>query len=71
MADIAEETGALFVQCQNLPLGFKWQRGMDIAREFDPDAILMLGSSDWVSDNWCEIMMKRIIAGADMVGKER
>ena len=69
--EIAEETGALFTECPNQPLGFKWQHGINIAREFNPDAVLMLGSSDWISDNWCEVMMREIDRGADLIGKRK
>jgi hypothetical protein len=71
VAPIAEETGVLWIQSENYPLGNKWQVGMDYARQFEPDAIMMLGSSDWVSEKWCEVMMREISKNPDisMIGK--
>jgi hypothetical protein len=67
--NIAEEENVMFVHHPNQPLGSKWQKGVECARELGADAILMLGSSDWISDKWCETMIKEIERGADLVGK--
>ena len=69
--EVAESEGALYVEHKNRPLGLKWQYGMDVSREFDPDAVLMLGSSDWISDDWCLEMSKYIIDGYDLIGKRK
>lgn len=66
---IAEEEEVEFLKHQNHPLGAKWQAGMDRARELEADAVLMLGSADWLSDNWCEVLIQRINSGSDLVGK--
>jgi glycosyltransferase involved in cell wall biosynthesis len=68
---LAEITGSIFVRYPNQPLGAKWQAGMDFARQLDPDVILILGSDDWLSDNWCARMMQEIDAGYDLVGKQQ
>lgn len=66
----AERVGAHFVRHDNQCLGAKWQYGIDRAMElYDPDAILIVGSTDWISDTWCSCMAPHIEAGADLVGK--
>ena len=46
------ESGAEWVQIKNNPLGNKWNKGFEYAEQFDPDGILFVGSSDWISQNW-------------------
>ena len=44
----------------NLPtklLGEKWNTGFVDARQYDPDFVLYVGSSDWVSDNYLDVML--------------
>ena len=65
----AESVGAVYVHHDNHPLGSKWQAGVDKARELDPDAILICGSDDWLTSNWCEVCSKEIEKGFDLVGK--
>ena len=50
----AKETNSIFVDYPNYPLSWKWQIGINRAREFSPDAILIMGSDDLISNNWCE-----------------
>jgi hypothetical protein len=51
-----EEFGADYVVFTNYPLGLKWNIGFQATKEHDPDAVLFVGSSDWVSDDWCSTM---------------
>ena len=69
---VCEETGAHWIEHKNYPLGAKWQTGLDYIRDHCPEceAFLYIGSSDWVSDNWTETMIKHLLAGYDMAGKE-
>jgi len=39
------------------PLGKKWNYGFQLAKEFDPDYVLYIGASDWLSDNWLEKLL--------------
>jgi len=41
----------------NVPLGKKWNAGFNMARQYDPDHVLFVGSSDWVSENWIKVML--------------
>lgn len=49
---LCESVGAHWVTYKNIPLGAKWNRAFQEAEQFDPDACLFVGSSDWMSDNW-------------------
>ena len=53
---VCTEAGAVWVPHQNKPLGAKWNKGFKAARELHPDAVLYVGSSDWLSDSWLTVM---------------
>jgi glycosyltransferase involved in cell wall biosynthesis len=67
---LAESVGCGYIYHENQPLGKKWQHGIDHLMTFNPDAVLILGSSDWISDYWCEHMADEMGQGFDMVGKK-
>jgi len=66
---IAKQTDSIFLKHPNKPLSAKWQAGVDIARELSNDVVLIMGSDDWISENWCARMMIEIDKGYDLVGK--
>lgn len=53
---LCESLGAVWVHARNKPLGNKWNQAFRKAKEFNPDAVVFVGSSDWLSDNWFSIM---------------
>jgi hypothetical protein len=53
---LCESLGAIWVAHSNKPLGAKWNTSFQKAKDYDPDAVLFVGSSDWVSDNWISVM---------------
>lgn len=57
-----------YIQYKNYPLGEKWNRGFQEARKLKADAVLYVGSSDWISDNWIPTMVPHLKV-YDMVGK--
>lgn len=65
---LCAEIGAVFVKHANRPLGAKWNAAFQKAKDFDPDACLFVGSSDWLSDNWLTYACP-YLEGADMLGK--
>lgn len=67
--EVCENEGAEFIFHENNPLGKKWNAGFLAAKKHNPDAVLFVGSSDWVSNNWLSYTEKLIRAGADLVGK--
>lgn len=65
---LCAETGAEFVRHGNKPLGAKWNAAFQKVNDFDPDACLFVGSSDWLSDNWLSICCP-YLGTVDMIGK--
>jgi hypothetical protein len=53
---VCEYAGAVWVPHRNKPLGAKWNAGFLAAKQFNPDAVLYSGSSDWISNHWTSIM---------------
>lgn len=49
---LCESLGAVFVPYRNKPLAAKWNAAFVKARQYHPDAVLYVGSSDWISDGW-------------------
>lgn len=64
---VCEDAGALWVQHPNKPLGNKWNAGFWEARMYEPDSVLYVGSSDWISDNWIPTM-RPYVKQHDLVG---
>jgi hypothetical protein len=54
---IAERFGAEWVHAENQPLGRKWNIAFYAAKQYDPDGILYVGSSDWITDNYIEAFL--------------
>lgn len=54
--DLCKRSGAIWVEAANKPLGNKWNLAFLKAKEYSPDAVLYVGSSDWLSDNWIPAM---------------
>jgi hypothetical protein len=54
--ELCESLGAVWVHHPNTPLGAKWNAAFQAAQAFNPDAVLYVGSSDWISDNWIKVM---------------
>ena len=66
--DIADKTDSHFVEHANIPLGRKWNAGFKAASLFNPDAVLFVGSSDWISEHWMPTALK-YLKDFDMIGK--
>lgn len=67
--EVCESVGAIFLMChEETPLGKKWQICADKAKEFNPDGILIMGSSDMVQDGWCDELYKAIDKGYAKAG---
>lgn len=64
---VCVEAGAEWVQHTNKPLGAKWNAGFMAAKKHNPDGCLFVGSSDWVSDNWIQIL-GQYLNDFDMIG---
>jgi len=66
---IARETGGHFVRFANRPLSRKIQAGIDEARKFNPDAIMIVGSDDWITYKYNETYLK-YIDNYDIIGNK-
>lgn len=66
--NIADKTNSVFVHHKNNPLGRKWNAGFEAARKLRPDAVLFVGSSDWISANWMPEALKHI-KDYDLIGR--
>lgn len=53
---LCQSLDALWVHARNKPLGNKWNAAFQRAKDFNPDAVVFVGSSDWLSDNWFRVM---------------
>ncbi len=56
---VLQENG-IWVEYNNNPLGKKWNIGFKVAQIYEPDAVLFVGSSDWISSDWIEEAYKYI-----------
>lgn len=64
---VTSSSGAVFLWHPNRPLGAKWNAGFVHARQYNPDACLFVGSSDWIDENWIPTL-KHHLKYVDMVG---
>lgn len=64
---VCEKSGAIFIEHENLPLSNKWNACFLEAKKLNPDAVLFMGSSDWISDNWITYC-SQWIDRADLIG---
>ena len=57
---LCESLGAIWTPRRNKPLGMKWNSAFQRAKDFNPDAVLYVGSSDWICDDWIHIMRPHV-----------
>lgn len=50
-------------------LGDKWQTGVNNARDYDPDALMIVGSGNWFTNGWAKTLFP-YLDDYDMVGSE-
>ena len=66
---LCESYGWHVKQVKHMPLGSKWNIGFEWAWAFDPEAVLYVGSGDWVSDDWIDTLLP-YLDDFDMVGSK-
>lgn len=69
--EVVLKENAIWVNHDNKPLGKKWNTGFRIAQIYNPDAILFVGSSDWISSDWIPNAYKHLEDNVGIVGKNR
>ena len=50
--EIANDLNIEFIQAPNSPLGNKWNKGFMACKNYNPDGVIFMGSSDWCSDDY-------------------
>ena len=56
-----------YAQYQNNPLSFKWNMAIQLLREVDFDAVILLGSDDYIDENFLKYVQNNI-SKYDMIG---
>ena len=65
---LARECGADYIEADNSPLGGKFNAGLAHARRAEPDAVLVLGSDNLVTDEYLAALRRLVAAGHDYIG---
>lgn len=52
--DISQQMDVEFISIDNDPLGNKWNKGFQASKNYNADAVIFMGSSDWCSDDYIE-----------------
>jgi len=52
--DIAKQMDVEFISIDNDPLGYKWNKGFQASKNYNADAVMFMGSSDWCSDDYVD-----------------
>ena len=61
-------SGNQYLEHPNLPLSEKWDAGLKFSENFDPDAVIILGSDDFISPETIRELVGRISRGWLMTG---
>lgn len=64
---VTDVRGITYVHAPNQPITNKWNAGAKAARLFDPDALMIFGSDDFLSQEWIDEAVHCVCAGADYV----
>lgn len=65
---VCEGDGVHYLEHPNQPLSDKWQAGLDFARSFDFDALVILGSDDFICEGSFRFYSKQVSKGALFLG---
>ena len=64
----AERHGWHYVEYPNSPLGRKWNAALASAKALDPDAVVIVGTDDWITDTLVPEYVRSLEAGAPFIG---
>ncbi|MBT8397680.1 MAG: hypothetical protein KJN92_11975, partial [Gemmatimonadetes bacterium] len=67
---MCEDHGFDYIEHANSPLSHKWNAGVDAARDYDPDGLVIVGSDDLVSKEMFRAYADRLSDGVDFFGLE-
>ena len=65
---LCETLGFRYVEHANSPLSLKWNAGVQAARALDPDALVIIGSDDLLSDGLLRNYVLKLEQGFDFFG---
>ena len=68
-AETAAIADVVYTEHRNRPLSNKFQHCVNVARQYDPDALFITGSDSWATSTMCEVFADHMAKGADLVGK--
>ncbi len=57
---VCKREKAVWVWHPNLPLGAKWNAGFMMAGQYNPDAVLFVGSSDWLHHRFMDRLLPHL-----------
>ena len=60
--------GIEYLETDNNPLDKKYDKGFQYCRQFNPDAVTLIGSDDFITQNYFEWSLDEIEHGADYAG---
>lgn len=60
---LCESCGFNYIEYQNKPLSDKWEYGINRCRDYDPDAVIIVGSDDLISRSLIEFYDKQLKEG--------
>ena len=66
--EICEQGEAIYIEHPNEPLTAKWQAGISALKDYDFDALVIMGSDDFVSANVFEVYIEKIKANTLFFG---
>ena len=66
--EIAKQLDIEFIHIDNDPLGAKWNAGFVASKNYNADAVIFMGSSDWASDGYIQ-RVKEHIADYGLIGQ--
>ena len=61
-------SGNEYLEHENLPLSRKWDAGLRFSKSFDPDAVIILGSDDFISPQIVRSLLEKVSSGWLMTG---
>jgi hypothetical protein len=65
-----KELGVTVIHHRNIPLGAKWQAGVNAAAKMNPDPLIILGSDDLLINNYVDMVLDKINEGYDFIGSD-
>lgn len=63
-----KQLGVTVILEPNIPLGRKWQCGVNIAKKMNPDALMIVGSDDIIAPAYIKDCLIKIDQGFDFIG---